>query len=88
MVNDDMSFDKLDQLDEKTCKRLMRILQLTREQEYTCLETFAVIDQYVEIVIQQQDSTGWTPFVEHHIELCEECRAEFEALMRILREEL
>jgi hypothetical protein len=90
MANDDLPFaalDRLHELDQEACKKLMRILQLTREQEYSCLETFAVIDQYIEIVIQRKDLTDWTPFVEHHLELCEECRTEFEALMRIIREE-
>jgi len=75
-------------LDEKTLKKLMRILELTHEQEFTCLETFAVLDQYVEITIQCGKPAQWDSLVEHHIQLCEECRAEFEALMRILSEEL
>lgn len=75
-------------LNEQTLKKLMRIIELTREQEFSCLETFAVLDQYVEITIQCRERAEWDALVEHHIQLCEECRAEFEALMRILGEEL
>jgi hypothetical protein len=88
MSDDRPSLDKLDQLDEITVKRLMRIIKLTREQEYTCMETLVVLDEYVEIVLQRKDPAEWTPLVDHHVELCEECEAEFEALMAIIREEV
>jgi hypothetical protein len=88
MSDDRPSLGKLDQLDEQTVKKLMRIINLTREQEYTCMETLVVLDQYVEIVLQRKDTTEWTPLVDHHVVLCEECQAEFEALMRIIREDV
>ncbi len=74
--------------DEETLKKLMRILELTHEQEFSCLETFAVLDQYVEILLLCKQRASWDLLVEQHLDLCEQCRAEFEALIRILQAEM
>jgi len=67
-----------------TMRKMMRMLEMTREEEYSCEEVHTLLDQYVEAVVEMEDSAQLMPLVKHHIELCPDCREELEALLRIL----
>jgi hypothetical protein len=64
---------------------MVDMLAHTREEEYSCDEVLALMDQFAEMVIQGEDAARLMPLVQHHLEMCGDCREEFEALLRILR---
>lgn len=72
-------------LDETVVKELMHIIEQTHENEYTCEETFAILDEYVEMVNNKQDAAALLPLVKRHIDLCVDCRDHYETLQRILQ---
>lgn len=57
----------------------------TQEVEYSCDEVLALMDQFAEKVVRGEDAARIMPLVQHHLEMCADCREEFEALLRILR---
>jgi hypothetical protein len=57
----------------------------TREVELACDEVLALMDQFAEMVMRGEDAAQLMPLVQHHLEMCGDCREEFEALLRILR---
>jgi hypothetical protein len=63
---------------------LLRKLEQTGPVELTCDEVFAVIDQFAELVMQGQDAARLMPLVYQHLDMCPECREEYEALRRAL----
>ena len=64
---------------------LMHILAHTEEDEYSCAETFALLDEYVETAVKNEaDAALVMPLVKHHLDVCPDCHKEFEALLRIL----
>ncbi|MGW8225179.1 MAG: hypothetical protein ACWGOY_05575 [Anaerolineales bacterium] len=65
-------------------KKFIQMLENTQEVELSCEEVYQILDQYTELVYRQEDSAELIPLVEHHIEICPDCREEFEALLRIL----
>lgn len=65
-------------------KKFIQMLEKTQEVELSCEEVYQILDQYTELVYRQEDSAELIPLVEHHIEICPDCREEFEALLRIL----
>jgi hypothetical protein len=66
-------------------RKLAGMLAHTQDEEYTCDEVLAVLDQFAEMVMRGEDAAGLMPLVQHHLDMCGDCREEFEALLRILR---
>jgi hypothetical protein len=64
--------------------KLIQMVENTQEVELSCEDVYNILDQYTELVYQGEDSAQLMPLVEHHIEICPDCREEFEALLRIL----
>jgi hypothetical protein len=66
-------------------QKLIRMIEKTQENELSCDEVYHLLDQYTEIVHRGEDALKLMPLVKHHIEICPDCREEFEALLRILQ---
>ena len=66
-------------------RKLIQMLEKTQEIEYSCDEVYNILDQYTELVYQSENAQELMPLVEHHIEICPDCREEFEALRDALR---
>lgn len=66
-------------------RKLANQIAHTREVELACDEVLALLDQFAEAVLQGEDAARLMPLVQHHLEMCGDCREEFEALLRILR---
>lgn len=72
-------------VDGQVLEQLMRMLELTSEEEYSCEETFAVLDEYIDFVLEHEEAEILMPLVKRHLELCVDCREEFEVLLRALQ---
>lgn len=59
-------------------------LERTQDQELSCDEVYALLDVFVDRVRQGQDAAALMPLVEHHLEMCPDCREELDALLRSL----
>lgn len=71
-------------LDDATITKLMHQVEATEEGQYTCEETFALLDEYAELVVSNEDAAALMPLVEAHLRVCPECGPRFEALRTIL----
>ena len=65
-------------------KKLMHMIEHTKDVEISCDEVFALIDQYAEMAARGEDVAHLMPLVKHHLEMCADCSQEYEALMRLL----
>jgi hypothetical protein len=63
-------------------------IEMTRAVEYSCDDVHRLLDQFAEAVMRGEDATKLMPLVQSHLDMCPDCREEFEALMRILRASL
>lgn len=66
-------------------QKLIGMIEKTQEIELSCDEVYSLLDQYTEIVDRGENAHKLMPLVEHHIDICPDCREEFEALLRILQ---
>jgi hypothetical protein len=66
-------------------QELFRQIDNTLEEEYSCEEVLALMDQFAEACITDEDASRLMPLVQHHLDLCSDCRDEIEALLRILQ---
>ena len=76
--------DKKMQLPEEF-QKLLKMLENTQEVEFSCDDVYHLLDQYSEAVVQGNNAEQLMPLVEHHINICPDCREEFEALLRVLQ---
>ena len=66
-------------------KMLLREIAETREVEISCDECFEQLDRFVEMELSGLNTAQALPLVQDHLEICGECREEFEALLLALR---
>jgi predicted anti-sigma-YlaC factor YlaD len=60
------------------------MLQATQPNELSCDEVYELLDQYAEIIARGEDAAQLMPLIKHHLDMCEDCREEYRALLRIL----
>jgi hypothetical protein len=63
---------------------LMRRLLNTHDEELSCDEVFALVDEYAEACQRGEDVDGLKPLIRRHLEMCRECDEEYQALLSIL----
>ena len=66
-------------------KALVREIAAAREVEIGCDECYEQLDRFVEMRLSGLDAAQAMPLVQEHLEICGECREEFEALLAALR---
>lgn len=72
-------------LDDETLKRLVSGIFNTRSDELTCGECYQQVDRFAEMVLAGRRADEAMPLVQDHLDRCQGCREEFEALMDALR---
>ena len=66
-------------------RMLLREIVETREVEIGCDQCFEQLDRFVEMELSGLNTAQAMPLVQDHLEICGECREEFEALLLALR---
>ena len=64
----------------------LRILESVREEEISCSEIYAKLDEYVEREVSKKDAAQLMPLIREHLDVCSECCEEYEALLNVLNE--
>lgn len=77
-------FHRDTRLSDELIRDLIRSLEDTQDDECSCGDVFALLDQYAEIQIRGEDAARLMPLLKRHIDTCNECHEEYEALLRIL----
>jgi hypothetical protein len=65
--------------------KLVRVVAETREVEIGCDECYEQLDRFVEMRPSGLNAAQAMPLIQEHVEICGECREEFEALLAALR---
>jgi hypothetical protein len=63
---------------------IMQRLQKTYDEELTCDEVFALVDEYAEASQRGEDVAGLKPLIRRHLDMCRECDEEYQALLHVL----
>lgn len=71
----------------KRFSAIMKLIFATEQDELTCGECFEQVDQYVDLLRAGHDAAAVLPKVKRHLDQCQCCRTEFEALIQILEGE-
>lgn len=65
-------------------EKMLHMIENTQEVELSCDDVHELLDQYTEMAIRGEDVAGLLPLVHYHLDMCPDCREEYEALSRIL----
>ncbi|MBI5714206.1 MAG: hypothetical protein HZC38_12410 [Chloroflexi bacterium] len=66
-------------------QKMMDMLAHTHEVELTCDEVCAMLDQFTELAAQGADVAHLMPLIQRHLDMCADCREEYESLKRVLQ---
>ena len=64
---------------------MIAMVAATSETEIACEEAYRLLDQYSDIVARGDDPELVMPQMKEHLEMCMDCREEFELLLRAMR---
>jgi len=62
----------------------LRVLESVHEEEASCDEIYAKIDEYVEREVDNKDAAQLMPVIREHLDQCPDCCEEYEALLDVL----
>jgi hypothetical protein len=65
--------------------KMIQALAKTEEHEISCDDVFAVLDEFVEAVRRGENVLLLMPLVRQHLDMCPDCREEYETLLRMLQ---
>ena len=66
-------------------QKMLDMLAGTDEVELTCDEVFAMLDQFTELALQGVDVAHLMPLIQRHLDMCADCREEYESLKKVLQ---
>jgi hypothetical protein len=66
-------------------EKMLLALVKTEEHEISCDEVFAVLDEFAEAVKRGENVLLLMPLVRQHLDMCPDCREEYETLLRMLQ---
>lgn len=64
---------------------MLGMLAITDENEIDCDRVYALLDQFAEMAARGEDVSRLMPLVQKHLDLCPDCREEYQTLLNILR---
>lgn len=71
-------------LQDEVVIKFLRVLENARDEELSCVEMYARLDEFVELEVQSKDAGKITPLVREHLDICPDCCEEYEALLTVL----
>lgn len=70
---------------DPTTLKMLKSLAMTEEHEISCDDVYSVLDQFAEAVSRGENVLLLMPLVRQHLDMCPDCRAEYEALLNMLQ---
>lgn len=83
------SINEAEVLNAAIVKNLMEMLDHTHEDMYSCEETFALLDEYVELIADadNEETAALMPYVKRHLDRCPDCHDVYATLLNIIQTE-
>ncbi len=65
-------------------QKVLTMLSNTQEEELTCDQVFAALDQFTELAARGEDVSQLMPLIQHHLDMCPDCMEEYKVLKNIV----
>ncbi len=73
-----------EELSNEAVLGFLRVLENVRREELSCAEIYSKLDEYVECEIGCKDAAHVMPLIREHLDICQECCDEYEALLDVV----
>ncbi|NQS91380.1 MAG: hypothetical protein HQ574_03140 [Chloroflexi bacterium] len=73
------------QLSSETIRKMMSSVKSTRDEELTCGHCYDELDQFIEMKLSGKNAEEAMPLVQAHLDLCADCREEYEVLLEAIQ---
>lgn len=73
-----------EEMDAAMLRQMVHEIITTHPDEIGCDECFEQLDRFVELELAGKNAAQAMPLVQDHLSRCQDCREEFEALLRAL----
>jgi uncharacterized protein with PIN domain len=73
-------------LSKKEIDEMVRLVGLTRDDEINCQQCLLLVAEFAEQELAGKSIPESLKVVEHHLSICAECREEYEALQKALKD--
>ena len=74
-----------EKLQDEVVVKFLRVLENVRDEELSCGEMYARLDEFVETEVKYKDVGKITPLIREHLDMCPDCCEEYEALLTVLK---
>ena len=71
-------------LSKKEIDALLQLIGRTKDTEINCERCLTVVSEFAEAKLAGRSISESLLLVEHHLSICDECKQEYEALLRTL----
>ncbi|MCB0101617.1 MAG: hypothetical protein H6635_02280 [Anaerolineales bacterium] len=79
------NISKPEQLTDEVVMRFLKVLEQVREEELSCTDMYAKLDQFVETEIKGgANAETLTPLIHEHLDMCADCCDEYDALLSVV----
>ncbi|MFN8399061.1 MAG: hypothetical protein U0X74_03525 [Anaerolineales bacterium] len=73
------------EITDEVALRFLKILEQVREEDLSCSDMYARLDEFVEAEIKDgKDAAILTPLIHEHLDMCSGCCDEYEALLDVV----
>lgn len=72
------------ELTDEVVLKFLNVLEQARAEELSCTDMYARLDEFVENEMKGIDPDQITPLLEEHLDICNECCEEYEALLAVV----
>ncbi len=69
---------------QDSMRKMLSMVARTEAEELSCDDVYRLLDEFAEMIARGEDAASVMPMVKHHVDMCPDCREEFEALVRVL----
>ena len=76
--------NKKAQTNNPDMQMVLRSVSMTEEDEISCDDVFNLLDQFAEMIERGEDAAQLMPLVQKHLDLCPDCREEYESLTQMM----
>ena len=73
------------QIKAETLKMILQSIVMLEDEEMGCDSCYQEVDRFIEMHLEGKDPAEAMPIVQHHLEICRDCKEEYEALMAALK---
>lgn len=72
-------------INKEVMYKMVRAIASVREEEIGCDDCFEKVDTFVDLELEGKEAGEALPLVKDHLERCQNCREEYEALLTAVK---